>query len=374
MNIPFVYGKIADGADFTDRVRETELLVNNFKGLINTIIISPRRWGKTSLVNRALREVERDKEYISISIDAFNCRTTEEFCNTFASAILRATSSKIEDIVASAKKYLGEALPKISLSDGISNVELSLGIDFKENSLSVDEILDLPQKIAVEKNKKLIICIDEFQNICSYFNTTDFQKKLRSHWQKQTSVCYCLYGSKRHMLMDIFGEYSNPFYKFGDIIFLEKIKEADWIDFITSSFARTGKSISEECARQITGLVECHPYYVQQLSQQSWLRTETQCSSQIIEEAFAGIVGQLNLLFCNLVDSLGVKQINFLKAVGNGEEAFSSKEVLGRYDLGSSANIKNLKEACLKKELIDILPSGKIVLQDPVFAYWLMQS
>lgn len=371
METPFIYGKIADGMDFTDRICETELLVNNFKGLINTIIISPRRWGKTSLVNKALREIEADKKYISVNIDTFNCKTETEFYNMFASAILKATTSKVEEFVSSAKKYLGNFFPKISLGDGISNVELSLGVDFNKEKLSVDEILDLPQKIAVERKKKLIICIDEFQNICLYPDSVDFQKKLRSHWQKHTSVCYCLYGSKRHMLMDIFGEYSNPFYKFGDIVFLEKIKESDWIDFIVSTFSRTGKIISKECAKYIANLTDCHPYYVQQLAQQSWLRTEKECSKEIVEGAFTGIVGQLNLLFCNLLDSLVVKQINFLKAVNNGEEAFSSKDVLERYDLGTSANIKILKEALLKKELIDILPSGKIVLQDPMFAYWL---
>ena len=78
-------------------------------------------------------------------------------------------------------------------------------MDFKDKQFSVDEILDLPQNIAKERHKRVVVCIDEFQNICEFDNTLDFQKKLRSHWQKHTSVCYCLYGSKRHMLLDIFG-------------------------------------------------------------------------------------------------------------------------------------------------------------------------
>ena len=77
MDIPFVFGKIADGEDFTDRVVDTEKLKNNFRGLVNTIIISPRRWGKTSLVNHALEQMGDDKEYLVCKVDIFNCRTEE---------------------------------------------------------------------------------------------------------------------------------------------------------------------------------------------------------------------------------------------------------------------------------------------------------
>lgn len=371
MEIPFIYGKIADGIAFTDRENETEKLVNNFKGLINTVIISPRRWGKTSLVNKALGITAKDKEYITVSIDIFNCRSEAEFYNAFASAVLKAGISKIEEFVVSARKYMGGLLPKISLGDGLSTTELSLGVDFKDKEFSVDEILDLPQKLAKDRGKKFIVCLDEFQNICEYQNPLDFQKKLRSHWQRHTSVCYCLYGSKRNMLLNIFGVHTNPFYKFGDIIFLNKISSDNWVKFITETFDRTGKNIPPQTAKKIADMVSMHPYYVQQLAQQAWLRTEDVCSDAIVEDAFEGIIGQLNLLFCNLLDSLTAKQVQFLKAIGNGEKNFTSENVLKQYKLGTSANVKNLKEACIKKDIIDVEPGNTIVFQDPMFECWL---
>ena len=102
--------------------------------------------------------------------------------------------------------------PTVSLSEGSQSYELSFGIGFKDNRLSYDEILDLPQQIAKDKGKKIIVCIDEFQNINEYEDSLAFQRKLRAHWQTHTSVCYCLYGSKRHMLLSIFNDYSMPFY------------------------------------------------------------------------------------------------------------------------------------------------------------------
>ena len=91
--------------------------------------------------------------------------------------------------------------------------------------------------------------------------------------ETHTSVCYCLYGSKRHMLLSIFNDYSMPFYKFGDILFLQKIERKDWVAFISQRFADTGKQISDELSGMIADKMKNHPYYTQQLSQQTWLRT-----------------------------------------------------------------------------------------------------
>lgn len=373
MDIPFVFGKIADGEDFTDRVVDTEKLKNNFRGLVNTIIISPRRWGKTSLVNHALEQMGDDKEYLVCKVDIFNCRTEAQFYQTYVNAILKASYSKMDDFIAAAKKYVGSFGPKLTLSDCSMQYELALGVDFKDKQYSYDEILDLPQKIALEKGKKFIVCIDEFQNVSSYVDSLGFQRKLRSHWQTHNRVGYCMFGSKRHILLDIFSNYEMPFYKFGDIMFLDKIGEEDWVKFIVSRFADTGKKISETVARLITQKVDCHPYYVQQLSQLAWLRTQKNCKESIVDEAFESLVGQLSLLFSNLVDSLTAKQISFLQAVAYGEKNFSSREVLTKYQLGTSANIKNLKKAMQDKDLIDVLPDV-ITLQDPVFAYWLKEK
>ncbi|MDO4180975.1 MAG: ATPase [Bacteroidales bacterium] len=372
MDTPFIYGRIAEKENFTDREIEVDLLLQNFSGRINTVIISPRRWGKTSLVNKAARLlVEKHKNIHVCQIDIFNCRTEEEFYKVYANTILRTCTTAWEEFIVAAKKYLGRLLPIVSLSDASQSYEFSFGIDFKDPKYSYDEILDLPETIAQETGKKFIICIDEFQNINEYEDPIGFQRKLRSHWQRHTDVGYCLYGSKRHMLLDIFNNYEMPFYKFGDILFLSKIEEMHWVKFISERFASTGKSISQELCKRITALSQCHPYYTQQLSQQVWLRTTGECTAHIVESAFQGVVGQLSLLFTNILDSLTPKQINFLIAVSKGESSFSSKEVLSKYQLGTSANVKNLKKATLEKDLIDIQPGNKIEIQDPIFEYWL---
>jgi hypothetical protein len=373
MEAPFIYGRVAQLDNYTNREQELQFLKNNFTSLINTIIISPRRWGKTSLVNRVTEGLlqERSKDFIVCQLDIFNCRSEEQFLKMYANAVLQASTSKWEEFVESVKKYLGRFVPTISFSDATQTYEFSFGVDMKEPQRSFSEILDLPQRIATDTGKKVIVCIDEFQNINEYRDSLAFQRMLRAHWQRHDKVCYCLYGSKRHLLMNIFSNYDMPFYKFGDILFLKKISREDWVTFITERFTATGKHISEELSGQIADTMQNHPYYTQQYSQQVWLRTEYECNEAILQTALSSLIDQLSLLFTNIIDSLNARQINFLMAMVAGETNFSAKETLQKYDLGTSANIKNIKKALLEKDLIDILPNNKIGVQDPTFEYWL---
>ena len=371
METPFVFGKLAVDRNFTNRDKERQRLSGNFSGLVNTVLISPRRWGKSSLVQKsAIDAMSADENLHFCFLDAFNIRTEEQFYLALASEVLKISASKMELLIENAKRFMGAFLPKLSFSPGNQD-ELSLSLDWKEVKKHPDAILDMAEKVAAEKAWKLVICIDEFQNITTFENQLAFQKKLRSHWQKHQHVSYCLYGSKRHMLMDVFTSSPMPFYKFGDILFLEKIHQKSWIPFICSRFEDTQKHISECNAALIADLAECHPYYVQQLAQQSWFRTATDCSEEIIREAHEGIVSQLSLLFQSKTEELSTPQINFLKALLDGVEKFSSKNIIDEYQLASSANVARIKKALENKEIIDIM-AGNILVLDPMYKNWLV--
>jgi len=170
--------------------------------------------------------------------------------------------------------------------------------------------------------------------------------------------------------MDVFTDSSMPFYKFGDLMFLEKIKKEDWIKFISKRFRDTKKSISKSNAALIADLAECHPYYVQQLAQQCWLRTRDKCSEETIYEAQQGIVDQLSLLFQTKTEELSNSQVNFLNALLSGETQLSSKDSMEKYNLGTSANVVRIKKALENKEIVDIR-GNKISILDPMYKSWL---
>lgn len=372
MDIPFVYGKIVTDNDFTDRVSETEKLVSNCLSLTNTAIISPRRWGKSSLVNKAIELVSaQDGALLFVRMNAFKCETSQEFYELFAKCAVEGISSSAESLLTNAKEFISRLLPKLSISDPAGQYEMSFGIDLKNNPIGED-ILDLPQQIAERRKKKVVVCIDEFQQIGEFADSKQFQKILRSHWQEQSDVAYILYGSKKHMMLNIFGEYNSPFYRFGDIIFLPKISRENWIDYIRARFSQTGKSISDDAAGYLTDLVDNHSYYVQQLAQYAWLRTDVNCSKETVDEAFQGMIDSLNLQFVNLMDSLTEKQRSFLCAVSDGITNLSSIETLSAYRLGTSGNIRIIKGALKKRDLIEET-GRKVEIQDPVFNQWIQR-
>ena len=371
-NKPFVFGVAASGDNFTDRESETARLLTNFRSGVNTVLISPRRWGKTSLVRKVCRLAQTDELKI-VYLDIFSCRSDADFYDAFASAVLKQTSTKVEEWMENIRQFLSRISPKISLgADPAADFSLSLELTPKRED--IDEILQLPEKIAEKKGCRIVVCIDEFQQIGEFKDSKTFQKRLRSVWQLQKHVSYCLFGSKKHLMNELFERKNLPFYKFGDAIYLQKIATADWVGYIRSRFEATGKSIPAELAEEICRRVDNHSSYVQQLAWLVWTRTGKEATRQELEAAFQDIIDQNTPLFEKQTESLTSFQMNFLRAIIDGVHSeFTTQEVMRKYQLGSSANVSIIKRALIKKELIEI-DKRKAVIPDPIMKVWLQRE
>ncbi|MGE4308326.1 AAA family ATPase [Bacteroides sp.] len=369
---PFIFGVATSGDNFTDREKETARLLSNFQHGVNTVLISPRRWGKTSLVQKVCRLTQSDKLKI-VYLDIFSCRSDGDFYNAFAAAVLKQTSSKWDEWVENAKLFLSRISPRISLGpDPMSDFSISLELNPKSDD--IDEILQLPEKIAQKKGINIVVCIDEFQQIAEFKDSKTFQKRLRSVWQLQKSVSYCLFGSKMHLMNELFEKKSLPFYKFGDAVYLPKISTSDWVEYICGRFEATGKHISKELAEKICRTVDNHSSYVQQLAWLVWIQTKEVATDQNFEDAFQDIVDQNTPLFEKQTESLTTYQMNFLRAIVNGvHKEFTTQEVLQKYQLGSSANVSTVKRALIKKELIET-EKQQVIIPDPVMRIWLKRE
>lgn len=369
---PFIFGVATSDENFTDRKKETERLLLNFRHGVNTILISPRRWGKTSLVQKVCRLVQSDKLKV-VYLDIFSCRSDKDFYDAFAAAVLKQTSSKLDEWLENVKLFLSRISPKISMgTDPMTDFSISLDMNPKSND--IEEILQLPEKIAQKKGCNIVVCIDEFQQIAEFKDSKTFQKRLRTVWQLQNSVSYCLFGSKKHLMNELFEKKSLPFYKFGDAIYLSKIGTSDWIEYICGRFEATGKHISKELAERICQMVDNHSSYVQQLSWLVWIHTNETATEQDLELAYQDILDQNTPLFEKQTESLSTYQMNFLRAVIDGVSSeFASQEVLQKYQLGSSANVSTVKRALVKKELIEI-EKKQVIIPDPVMKEWLKRE
>ena len=368
MEKPFVFGVATSGDNFTDREKETQRLLLNFTHGVNTILISPIRGGKTSLVKK-VAQLAQTKTRKIVYLDIFSCRTESEFYRLFATSVLKQTSSKWDEWVENTKQFLAHINPKISIGTDPMN-DFSISFEYSMQDNAGNDILQLPEKIAIEKGIQIVICIDEFQQISDFEDSKTFQKKLRTVWQLQQHVSYCLFGSKKHLMNELFEKKNLPFYKFGDAIYLTKIETKYWIEYICTRFENTGKHISPELAKEICRLVDNHSSYVQQLAWLLWIRTTDIATEEQLTHALEDLLDQNNILFQSETENLSAYQMNFLKAVIDGiHSKFSSKEIILKYNLGTSANIVRLKSALLQKELIET--DGKeIILADPVFGVW----
>ncbi len=372
-NSPFIYGVTVTRKSFTNRENEIKKLTDNLLGGINTMIISPRRWGKSSLVEKVADLIKLKTPRIKVVIlDLFAVNTEQEFMEKFATEVLKASSSKWEEWVKNAKKFLKNIVPKIQISvDPVNNFTISF--DWQEIRQHGNEILNLPEAIAKQKKIRMIICLDEFQSIAGFRDYETFEKKLRSVWQRQKDVTYCIYGSKRHMMSEIFDNPSKPFYRFGDIIMLPKIERGKWISFICDSFAYSDKVISNENAGLIADLMQCHSWYVQQLSHYTWNNTQKQASKSEIDKALNELKSANLPLYQRDTESLSPTQLNLLKAVAHGELQLTSVSVMNEFRLGTPHNVSKNKEILINRDIIEKSGDSYMFL-DPVFELWFRES
>ena len=366
----FVFGVSVSDYNFIGRKEEIRRLKMNFEEGINTILISPRRWGKTSLVRKVCEVVDR-KKVIPVFVDIFKCKTEYELYNALAEAVLKQTASKDELWMDNARDFIARLSPKVSFSpEPNSEFALSLGISPKTHA--PEEILSLAEEIAKKKQKRIVVCIDEFQQIGEMADSVSIQKRLRSVWQHQRLTSYCLFGSKKHTMMNVFQKRNMPLYQFGDFKFLDKIPTETWVEYIVQHFKDRQRTISTEQAAKICQLVDNYSSYVQQLS---WLVFSLIDEGQVVtdEHLKQGVKDLLNSqeqLFMQQIEPLTAYQMNFLRCILSGHhDDFGETAVREEFQLGSVSNITRLKTALVDKDIVEM--SGKrYYITDPVFALW----
>lgn len=366
---PFVYGTSVSGDNFTDRVEETSRIKKNFRAGINTILISPRRIGKTSLVKKVISEMD-GLEPVIVFMDVYDCRSPHDFYLRYSQSILKALSSTAERLMENAKEFLGRLAPRISVSPDLAS-EYSLSISVNPKDIDPEEVLNLPERIAEKKGLHIVVCIDEFQQIGEFADSLTFQKRIRGIWQHQQRTSYCLFGSKKHMMEKIFHSKRMPFYMFGDTIYLGTIPEPDWISYICSRFDKEGIIISKEQAEEICRKVECYSSYVQQFAWNVMVNAGSMVTDADIKNGMEYLVSQNEPLYISKIENLSSYQLNFLRAICAGvNSGFTSESILKRWNLGSKSNVSRIRASLIEKEIVE-KRAGKLYISDPVLRCWL---
>ena len=368
----FIYGVSVSGNNFTDREKETHRLKVNFENGLNVILISPRRMGKTSLVKKVQQEVNK-KIVHTVYVDIYDCRSEYDFYNKFAVALLKQTSSKMEIAIENIKRFLVRLTPKISFSpDPTTDYSISLGITPKE--YKPEEILNLPEILAQHIGKHIVVCIDEFQQAGDWADTLDVQKRMRGVWQHQKHVSYCLFGSRQHMMTNLFQNKRMPLYQFGELNYLQPIPTADWIPFIQGKFKEKGLFIVTQYVTRICEIVQNQSSYVQQLAWNVMLNTEKVVTDAEFEQGVEDLLIQSTPLFMEQTKALTTFQMNLLRAIIAGQHSgFASQEILEKFQLGTKSNVSKMQKTLIEKDFIELRQDG-LFISDPVLQLWLQRQ
>lgn len=371
MESPFQFGTLATKENFIDRNEDRAMLKQLLTSHINVMLISPRRWGKSSLVKRSMEELTSEKNDIKVCfIDAFSISSEAEFYRTFASKVIECASSKFEKWAEDAKDLLNGVIPQLIIKDQITDF-MAFDIKFKPEEKDKLTILQLPETLAKKKGIKIIVCIDEFQQLSNLAEYKDMEGKMRSVWQQQEQTTYCLYGSKRHMMMDIFNNSNNPFYRFGQVVFLDKITKNNWMPFIIEGFRKTNKHISEDYASKICDIVECHSWYLQQLSFFIWNKTEKEVTADDFNYGVKQLLNINTPMFQSDCNKLTPAQLELLRAIAAGETKFSSAEVNSKYNLGNPNTLAKNKRSLQEQDIIEKTKDNTFHFVDPIFKLWI---
>ncbi len=276
MNNPFKFGTIVEGNYFTDRTEELERIKEVLNSENHLILISPRRFGKSSLVKKAITNTGRT--FISLNLQMVV--SVENLASLILKEIFK--QHKWEKI-----KHL---LSHFRIVPTISTTPLgdSFDVSFQpatDTTVLLEDALQLIEKLSNSENR-MIVVFDEFQELLTLEKGID--KKLRSIIQNQTNINYIFLGSQESMMTEIFERKKSPFYHFGVLMHLDRIPYNDFYEYIVE---RLENENAETIAHSILETTRCHPYYTQQLSALVWdMLTYKHYGEDVVEQAIKSLV------------------------------------------------------------------------------------
>jgi hypothetical protein len=367
---PFTLG-IVQKEDFCDREKEKEDLLRYAKNGDNIVLFSPRRYGKSSLVNLVLDLLEKEG-FLAVYVDLFPISSEQDFISRFSAGVFKgigrgADPRTIVDKVANLFKRL---IPSIDVKpDGYS---ISAKFDrLTETGLLLEDLMGGLYTYIKKRKLRACIALDEFQEITELPESKKIEGILRSHIQFHKEIAYFYVGSRRGILNDMFLNRSRPFYKSAFLYTLKEILKDDFVSYIEKRFRDTGKLCASEVAVQIYDMVRGYPYYVQKLGSIVWDMTEKKCNPDVIKEAYRILLNMETVDFEGIWSGLTLIQKSVLKAIA--KEPTSSpyaREFLERHRLSIGGTQRAMK-VLFSRDLIEKDGENRYRLTDPIMEAWL---
>jgi hypothetical protein len=371
MENPFVYGRYVTGEAFTDREDELAYLVRELSSNGRIFLISPRRYGKSSLLQRARSELLK-KGLLVAYFDLYKIATMNQFAEAYATAILDSAKSKRRKFMKWITDFLPRLRPKISFeAPEAPSVSLDYSLESEESWKELEAIYHLPQKIAAQEKKKFVVMFDEFQEI-EKLGGAALEKQLRAAIQSHDRVNYVFAGSKRHVLYDMISSRARAFYQLGEVLNLQKIPPEDMARFIRENMAATSFKIDEAAVQLILEEMRNIPNNVQLLCHRLWAENQNakRISTTEVQRTIRNLILAYGPVFAEIWDTLTLYQQKLLRAVAQTSGvALTSIRNIKRLELRSSSAVSRGLKLLQQKGLVD-KENEHYVFTDVFFEKW----
>ena len=371
---PFQYGGVVSADAFCNREQELADLTRAAENAERMFIYAERRLGKTSLVKLMLDRLTKDT-YLPVYVDLWSTDGTDRFVTTLAKALAEATSTRVEKVLETAKALFRTLTPSIT-TDEIGNPSLQFGVvKTDENQPELEEVLSAPLKIAQRQKRRLIIVIDEFQQLLAYDDDL-VERSLRSAIQTHEGVGYLFLGSRKHLIQQMFLDTNRPLYRAAGHYPLGPIATEHWVPFIRERFEQVDKAISDALIEQLCTLTEGHPFYTQHLAHALWEQTEPgrEVAEEGLDVALDLLLRRESYAYTTLWELLTKNQQRLLRglAIEPPEAKPFAGAFLQRYKLSSASSVQRVLKKLMTKDIID-RDNGAFVITDRFFKLWIQR-
>lgn len=372
---PFKFGNPVQGAYYFPRPELTNTVRQFLENHIHVVLMGPRRFGKTSFVLDLFDHLEQEG-FNCLLVDIFNVTSHRDFLHQFLRALRKKQGFRNK--LKNWWKKIGRLKPQLNLDIEPHTGKPNPSLGFSLGQLTEEDvrvgIQDLLDELT-DLGEKVVIALDEFQQISQLEDKGWLEATVRTHFQKLPNVSFLFTGSRKGLISDMLNDPSRPLYRSCQMIEFPSFGP-DFSDWIISRFKMVGIKCSKKAVKHLRDLVQDTPNYVQMVCFHLVALARTIVEIADVEEVLDTVARQNAYAYQTLLNSLTLAQHRALRLAANEKHSLFQKELLVKYEISSAPALHNSIKALKLKGILDEegTVKGKVLFDDPLFAYWLRIS
>lgn len=379
MDTPFIYNGYVTDKNFIGRASERKILANLIKAGEHVSIYEPPKTGKMSLLMQVFSDLKNERtQFVVAMVDMLNVRTLEDFLVKFGTAVIKLSASTPDDFASIVETYLDGTHFVFDRVQFINTGQV-LSLNWKPDENDIAELMMLPQKLALAKGMRYVVVLNEFQNLMNadeyetVFKIMETQMKERDRKAPYQAV-FVMMGGMVNAMKLIFDE-KRYFYRQVNRVALSNVDTKEIIEYVVKGFlSGMGKSFDRNLAMGACELFKSNLWYINHLAAICDALSKGFVTETMMTDALESMISVHQIRFMSIVNDLTDHQLSLLRAVLDGVVKFSASDVIEKYHLNSSANVRRVKDALKKKEVITFNEKDEPLVIDPLFEYWLRRT